>query len=146
MTSTGVRYAALAGVSAALASVFGKLAMTSLSTVLSDSSLDIKNHLPTILTIETLELVIRVFCFAMIFVMNSIMWSFFVKSLNLASNTVSATVINSSTNYFCSALFGFLLFREHLEESWWFGASLILIGLFLINKGNEVPKLSQKQD
>jgi hypothetical protein len=79
----------------------------------------------------------------MLFVVNGLMWTMFTKAMNL-SNTVTATVINSSTNYFASALFGFVLFSEPLPFKWWLGSSLILAGLFMmIRSSSELDKATQ---
>ncbi len=78
------------------------------------------------------------------------------KSMNL-STSLSATVVNTSLNYFFTvsfpsyslivkALFGLLIFGESLPIGWWMGASLILIGLFLINKGTPEVVGESKKD
>jgi len=55
------------------------------------------------------------------------------------SSSVLATVVNSSTNFFSSALLGHLLFAEPLPLTWWFGATLIIGGLFFLAREGTGP-------
>ncbi|XP_033215170.1 transmembrane protein 42 isoform X2 [Belonocnema kinseyi] len=58
--------------------------------------------------------------------------TYFVKALQGSGSSLPATVASAATNYFCSALIGFLAFGESTSLMWWSGTSLILFGLLLI--------------
>jgi len=143
----GFLLSTLAGTCAGLASVFGKLAFSegqwfiqriaealcllgaSSPSPSPSSSKDDSGCLPP------LEAALRVGCFGMVFVCNMVMWNLFVKSMNFSSS-VMATVVNSATNFFSSALLGHLIFAEPLPATWWIGSSLIVAGLFFLAKGD----------
>lgn len=139
-SSSGVRLSVVAGVSAALSSVFGKLAFDS---HIIPSWLQILA--PWILSAlgesryEYLLLGLRGICFVMIFLTNVIMINLFVKSMNM-STTSEAVVVNTACNFFFTALFGWLLFNEPLPGLWWVGAILILIGVLLIVRSSADTK------
>ena len=137
---SGTGYAILAGTSAALASVFGKLAFDSnivrgvLRDYVSSSSHSELFSSSTSVSSETLEYGLRALCFAFLLLSNAIMMNAFVKSMAKTSS-INATMINSSFNYFVTALCGFFLFGEKLSLQWWIGGFCILIGLYIVNLG-----------
>lgn len=97
---SGVGLSVVAGFSAALSSVFGKLAF--------DSSILprwLETLLPWLVTSlqeehqEYLLLALRGVCFVMIFLTNVIMINLFVKSMNL-STASEAVVVNTACNFF----------------------------------------------
>ncbi|CAG8463329.1 7200_t:CDS:2 [Ambispora leptoticha] len=71
---------------------------------------------------------IRMLCFALIFLCNALMWTFFTKALNASSSSVQVTVVNSAMNFCMTAILGKLIFSEELRAQWWLGALLIVIG------------------
>ena len=90
---------------------------------------------PSSLTEDYMATSLRAGCFGMVFVCNMVMWNLFVKSMNFSSS-VMATVVNSATNFFSSALLGHLLFSEPLPASWWLGSAFIIAGLFFLARGD----------
>jgi len=98
--ASGVYLSVVAGLSAALSSVFGKIAFDSsiiphwlnllAPWILNGST----GHHP-----EYLLFVLRGVCFVMIFLTNVIMINLFVKSMNL-STTSEAVVVNTACNFF----------------------------------------------
>lgn len=125
----------LAGTCAGLASVFGKLAMDGVWIL---RFVEFCHSTTTMTTVvdEYAGAALRAACFGMVFVCNMIMWNFFfVKSMNLSSS-VTATVVNSATNFFSSALLGHLLFSEPLPAAWWLGSAFIIAGLFFLARGD----------
>jgi drug/metabolite transporter (DMT)-like permease len=149
--SLGYGYSALAGICAALASVFGKLAFDSqvILTTISSSSVDsfLSSSLsPNGVTLEKLSYVLRALSFGLVIGTNALMMNFFVKSMSLTSS-INATMINSSVNFFISAFLGCLLFGEALTMTWWIGGGFILIGLYVINHGmrREAREAEQKK-
>jgi len=148
---TGQIQAVGAGLCAACASLFAKLAVVSqkvpdiccgaLEFVASFSgnkseSIDIlKTALPQLTVAEVCSsaaICLRVLCFGLVFAFNAVMWTLFVKSLQRTSSVV-ATITNTASNFFFTAVSGWLLFGENLPASWWCGASLVVAGLLLIN-------------
>jgi drug/metabolite transporter (DMT)-like permease len=139
----------VAGLSAALSSVFGKLAF--------DSHIIphwLHKFTPWILEAlsdahqEYLLLGMRGFSFVMIFLSNVIMINLFVKSMNM-STTSEAVVVNTACNFFFTALFGWMLFNEPLPGMWWVGATLIILGVLMIvrsSKGSQQDKPKKKQE
>uniref|UniRef100_A0A6B2LQP9 Uncharacterized protein n=1 Tax=Arcella intermedia TaxID=1963864 RepID=A0A6B2LQP9_9EUKA len=114
---------------ACLAGVFGKIAF---SDYLTHHSLS-QNSL----------LAIRLLSFILVFLCNALMMNFFAKSMNL-TNSIHAVVVNSSTNFFLTAIIAFALFGEGLSLTWLLGASLILVGLTFMNLGQEKEKEKEK--
>ena len=45
---------------------------------------------------------------------NAVMWGLFTQALTLASSTVRVSVINTSANFFMTALLGLMIFGEAL--------------------------------
>ncbi|XP_077982116.1 uncharacterized protein LOC144437132 [Glandiceps talaboti] len=133
----GFSLALSAGLCAALASTCAKLAMASQAVAqLCQSTKQNYNTLEYIIpNCEGIALYLRMTCFAMIFIFNAVMWTLFVKSLRKCSSSVEATIINTAANFFFSAFLGMVLFGETLSLVWWFGASLIIVGLLFIHKG-----------
>lgn len=145
----GQSLATAAGICAALASIFAKLAMAShavvdlchggLQTAL-NSSWSIVNYIyiPTLEENSVTEfcssasLVIRLLCFGLVFASNAVMWTLFVRSLQ-STLSVVATVTSTASNFFFSGISGYIIFGEVLPVMWWFGAGLILLGLLLMN-------------
>eukprot|EP01122_Echinamoeba_exundans_P016273 TRINITY_DN8194_c0_g1_i1.p1 TRINITY_DN8194_c0_g1~~TRINITY_DN8194_c0_g1_i1.p1 ORF type:complete len:191 (+),score=27.83 TRINITY_DN8194_c0_g1_i1:40-573(+) len=147
----GATLAVVAGLMAALASAAGKIATD--GTVVAALLKHIK---PVILSItstdiifgytidEATQTVFRVVAFAMIFVFNAIMMNAFVKAMNFASS-VTAVVINTASNFFCTAVLGMLIFGEPLPLLWWAGAALILAGVatIAISGSNDTTQASR---
>lgn len=147
----GILLAILAGLCAALASVFAKLAMASESTLalcqLTSKYLEeilllyeITNasfYLISILDCDQIVSYIRIICFGMIFLCNALMWTLFVKAMQKCSSTVEATLINTASNLAFTAILGYLLFAENLSLLWWIGMSFIVIGMCLIMQDSD---------
>ncbi|KAK3919170.1 Transmembrane protein 42 [Frankliniella fusca] len=107
-----VSYSVLSGVSAASASVFGKLYSEAGSPLLG---------------------------VALIFLMilsNSFVWTMFVKALRDSESSLTVTVTSAAVNYCFSAVFGWLLFSEHIGALWWLGTFLVISGVLLINSAS----------
>lgn len=153
----GFVLATMAGTCAGLASVFGKLAVDGqwirqgLSLLQGISEEYNTPHATASVGLEPMmglnfsgmESALRGLCFASVFVCNMVMWNLFVKSMNFSSS-VMATVVNSATNFFSSALLGHLLFAEPLPPSWWLGSGLIIAGLFFLAAAGASPDAAQK--
>jgi len=116
-------YSILAGISACLASVFGKLtfsqsSFTSISTII----------------------YIILFLFSNVF-----MWRCYSKALSLSTTSIQPTIITKTSNFLLSALVGFIFFFEPINFTWIIGFVLILIGVYLISTKN-VAQISSRID
>jgi len=120
-----------AGLFAALASVFGKLAL--------DPSF-LENWLSLIFPNDPasyFSLVLytfKIFCMCGIVASNAVLWNFLAKSMDI-STSVDAVVINNAFNFFFTALFGWAIFSERISALWILGAIIILIGVYIMNIG-----------
>ena len=129
--SSHVALSASAGLAGALASVAGKFALGDLPAFIAP--------LPFMLNVPSS--VLTVF-FRTIFVLstvllNAVMWIFYTKALRLSGNSLQALAINTACNFIGSAAFGLLLFGDDLTASSMFGMLLMLLGVVLINTGNQ---------
>ncbi|EGC30903.1 hypothetical protein DICPUDRAFT_157307 [Dictyostelium purpureum] len=125
-------YSMIGGVFASFSSVCGKIALDS-------------TFLTQYVSSDQIDLIARVIGFASIFICTTMQWRYAAKGMDLASSTVTSTVITTSSNFFFTAFFGWLFFKENLSLKWWLGASLIMMGLFFmnsddINEQKEKPK------
>jgi len=108
-------YSILAGISACLASVFGKLTFS-------------QTTFTSILTI----IYIILFIFSNVF-----MWRCYSKALSLSSTSIQPTIVTKTSNFLLSALVGFFFFFEPINFIWLSGFLLILIGVYLISTKND---------
>ena len=156
-TTVGFFFAVLAGGAAAMASVFGKLAMNASyitefflasagpkSGIIENESSS--THAPDAATLLMIVKVMQAVCFGMIILCNMAMWSLFVRALDRLPSSLIATAVNTASNFFLSALFGFLLFGEGLPLMWWMGASLILLGLLFMNQSKQQLDEEEKKE
>jgi drug/metabolite transporter (DMT)-like permease len=153
-TTSGMAYAFGAGVWGALASVWGKLATMNYNgqgggglCPLISQWIPFWSNMWDNYCIELgpwLEYIVRGVLFGLVILSNVLMWNLFVKSMH-ASSSIVGTVASSASNFFLSALVGFILFGEYLPLTWWAGATCILLGLYLISRG-EAPKEQKKED
>ncbi|CAH1155634.1 unnamed protein product [Phaedon cochleariae] len=119
-----VKYAIYSGVCASSASIFGKI-----------SGLPIFEG----------NFTFRIPFFICMLVCNGGVWTFFVKALQL-TNSLSATVISSATNYVISAVAGFLIFGEFTSLWWWSGMFLIILGVLLIVADESKKEVKSSDD
>ena len=104
-------YSIVAGLSACLASISGKL-LFSQATLFSLVSV----------------LYIVLFAFSNVF-----MWRCYSKALSLSSTSIQPTVVTKTSNFLLSALAGFFLFAEPINSTWLLGFLLIVVGVYLIS-------------
>lgn len=127
----GLSLAVAAGFCAALASVFSKLAFEEEGATL--------RHITCSVLAESVclsaVLLLRVLCFLLLLLSNAVMWTLFVRALQGCGSTVEAAVANSGSNFIFTALFGVFLFGEAVTQLWWFGVSLVVVGLVIMQHG-----------
>lgn len=68
------------------------------------------------------------------------MWGLFTRALTLASSTVRVSVINTSTNFFITAVMSALVFGESLPGLWWLGAAMLVAGSVIVGMREEEEK------
>uniref|UniRef100_A0A0B6Y8D3 EamA domain-containing protein n=1 Tax=Arion vulgaris TaxID=1028688 RepID=A0A0B6Y8D3_9EUPU len=148
----GFACAVQAGVCAALATVCGKLALTSTVTsqIVEDICLYANNTfgfaLPVLIKDE-LTLGSQLVAVAGIIFFNALMWLLFTKSMHMCTSTLEATACTTSSNFFFTAVFGKVLFREQLGILWCIGSLLMVLGLAVLHRSSSVEKsLSQSQN
>ncbi|XP_064466791.1 uncharacterized protein LOC135377940 [Ornithodoros turicata] len=138
----GMTFALISGFLAALASLCGKFSMTAdetqnLCEILSSNWFSNgSSHYFCDRMVTTL----RLSFFTLMITCNAVMWTLFTKALRLCTTTLEATVTNTASNFFSTAIFGQTLFGERLTLLWWLGTVLILFGLLLMHKGSQVGK------
>mmetsp|Transcript_22354 Transcript_22354/g.36775 ORF Transcript_22354/g.36775 Transcript_22354/m.36775 type:complete len:153 (+) Transcript_22354:177-635(+) len=74
----------------------------------------------------------RVVCFLCMIGVNLLMVSSFLDGMN-ESGSVVGTALSTAANFSFSALYGILFFEEHVPISWFFGATMIAIGMYLLS-------------
>ncbi|KAJ3690421.1 hypothetical protein LUZ61_019585 [Rhynchospora tenuis] len=79
--------------------------------------------------------------YAMVVFCNVVMWGCYVNSLK-ALSSLQATVTNFATNFISSGLAGYFLFEEPLPSKWFVGATLIIIGVFILSTSSTETKPS----
>lgn len=69
------------------------------------------------------------------------MWSLFTTALARASSTTQVSVVNTSSNFFLTAVLGLIVFSETLPPLWWAGAAFLVLGNVVIvsQKNDAVP-------
>ncbi|XP_047083959.1 uncharacterized protein LOC124695114 [Lolium rigidum] len=73
--------------------------------------------------------------YGMVILFNVTMWGCYVNSLK-ALSSLQATVTNFAANFISSGLAGYFLFQEPLPSKWFGGASLIILGVFILSKSS----------
>ncbi|KAI8324168.1 hypothetical protein GQ54DRAFT_252697, partial [Martensiomyces pterosporus] len=64
---------------------------------------------------------------------NFFMWLFFTKALRYGDSTPRVMMLQTVSNFVTTAAFGVYLFGDVLSMRWWCGATLIALGLTLLN-------------
>jgi drug/metabolite transporter (DMT)-like permease len=127
-----VTYSFLSGLLACLVSISIKLAFNLDLILLFDEKSNLDWYLK-------LSLQIVFICIS--FLLNSLMWLFYTKSLHLSTNTLYSTALNKFSNFITSVLFGYILFNERINLiRWLFGLFILLIGILLLNDQQEKTK------
>ncbi|KAL7648725.1 UNVERIFIED_CONTAM: hypothetical protein RMT77_000633 [Armadillidium vulgare] len=76
--------------------------------------------------------------FVLMFLFNCVMWTTFTKALRFTSTSLEATIINTASNFFFTAVVGQVLFDEVVTGLWWMGTVLILCGLLIMHHSKNV--------
>jgi drug/metabolite transporter (DMT)-like permease len=89
---------------------------------------------------ETVEYLIRATFFGLNLLFNLAMWTLFTAALTRASSTTRVSIINTSANFFATAMLGLIIFGEQLPPMWWAGAGLLAAGNVIIGRREEGEK------
>ncbi|KAK4204919.1 hypothetical protein QBC40DRAFT_271999 [Triangularia verruculosa] len=136
-------YALASGACAAFNGVFAKLTTTELTTTLS-------MWIARLLGLEKAEGVVEVGVrgsfFGLNLVFNGIMWTLFTTALARGNSTTQVSIMNTSCNFFITAILGFAIFSEALPPLWWLGAAMLVAGNVIIGSKDEGAKEQVKDD
>ncbi|XP_053956500.1 uncharacterized protein LOC128862097 [Anastrepha ludens] len=87
--------------------------------------------------LRALPIVLMVIC-------NVLNWRYFLKALQRAEQTLTATVLTAATNYILSFILGALVYREEITVLSTVGAAFIIAGLWFLCKAQEEQKAKEK--
>ncbi|KAK0745100.1 hypothetical protein B0T21DRAFT_97599 [Apiosordaria backusii] len=136
-------YALASGACAAFNGVFAKLTTTELTTTLS-------MWIARLLGLEKAESVVEVGVrgsfFGLNLVFNGIMWTLFTTALAKGNSTTQVSIMNTSCNFFITAILGFAIFSEALPPLWWLGAAMLVAGNVIIWSKDEGVKGEEVRD
>ncbi len=125
----------LCGLFGSLATILGKMALSSDNWILIDMWAICAQSLG--LSPERCDMLVLLFrgitFFEMLFC-NALMISYFLKSLEKESS-LHVTVISTATNFLLSGLLGRLVLKEEVSNMWYLGASIISAGICCISYG-----------
>ncbi|ROW05169.1 hypothetical protein VSDG_00025 [Cytospora chrysosperma] len=83
------------------------------------------------------EYIVRAMFFGMNLLFNGIMWALFTQALAKGSSTTQVSIMNTSSNFFITAIMGLIIFSESLPPLWWVGAALLVAGNVIIGKQDD---------
>ena len=127
-----VLYSSLSGILAFFVSLCVKLAFN-LELLIDSKYLTTDNN--NFFLSDSKKFLIKIVFIGFSFVLNSLMWIFYSKSLHLSTSTLFGTALNKFSNFISSAVFGFLIFKENIHLSrWLFGLLLLLVGILILNQ------------
>ncbi|KAJ2607776.1 Transmembrane protein 42 [Coemansia sp. RSA 1365] len=142
MLSPSSFFAILAGLFAALGSVSAKLTVNISASPFPDL---VRQTLPRINT-RALEVLSRILMAIGVGASNFFMWLFFTKALRFGDSTPRVMMLQTASNFAATAVCGVYLFGDALSMQWWAGASLIVIGLVILNSEKRVEPLARDSD
>ncbi|XP_014094405.2 uncharacterized protein [Bactrocera oleae] len=134
------RYSFTAGAFAAGGSFFGRA-----PSQLSELPVLTSAFAPTAAATYYLELLfLRALPIFLMVICNVLNWRYFLKALQCAEHTLTATVLTAATNYMISFILGALVYREEITLLSTIGAIFIIAGLWFLCKAQEEQALSAK--
>lgn len=68
------------------------------------------------------------------------MWGLFTQALARGSSTTQVSIMNTSSNFFITAMMGLIIFSESLPPLWWAGAALLVAGNVIIGQQDDGEK------
>lgn len=126
---------------AAFNGVFAKLTTTELTSTFSQALA----RLFGLSGIESaIEFIVRCIFFGLNLVFNGVMWALFTKALARGDSTTQVSIMNTSSNFFITAVLGFVIFSESLPPLWWLGAAMLVAGNVIIGRKDESVKAGEE--
>ncbi|KAF2432633.1 hypothetical protein EJ08DRAFT_573526, partial [Tothia fuscella] len=122
------------GLFASLNATFAKLTTASTTSTLSNT---LHTYLPSNLPPTTIEYTLRVAIFALSLLFTGTMWALYTKALSAAPSAVHANIVNTASNFLCTALLGMVVFGEEVNGLWWMGAGCLVAGTVVIGRREE---------
>ncbi|KAG6366868.1 hypothetical protein INS49_001049 [Diaporthe citri] len=86
------------------------------------------------------EYIVRAVFFGLNLLFNGVMWALFTKALARGNSTTQVSIMNTSSNFFITALLGLVIFSEDLPPLWWVGATFLVAGNVIIGSKDEGGK------
>ncbi|KAG8166955.1 hypothetical protein KVR01_002644 [Diaporthe batatas] len=86
------------------------------------------------------EYIVRAVFFGLNLVFNGVMWALFTQALSRGNSTTQVSIMNTSSNFFITALLGLVIFSESLPPLWWIGAAFLVAGNVIIGSKDEGGK------
>ncbi|KAJ0115349.1 hypothetical protein J7T55_012627 [Diaporthe amygdali] len=86
------------------------------------------------------EYIVRAVFFGLNLLFNGVMWALFTKALSRGNSTTQVSIMNTSSNFFITALLGLVIFSESLPPLWWVGATFLVAGNVIIGSKDEGEK------
>ncbi|KAI3402218.1 hypothetical protein diail_147 [Diaporthe ilicicola] len=86
------------------------------------------------------EYIVRAVFFGLNLAFNGVMWALFTKALARGNSTTQVSIMNTSSNFFITAMLGFVIFSESLPPLWWVGATFLVAGNVIIGSKDEGGK------
>lgn len=78
--------------------------------------------------------------FGLNLIFNGVMWTLFTQALAKGNSTTQVSIMNTSSNFFITAVLGLMIFSESLPPLWWAGAALLVAGNVIIGSQDESDK------
>ncbi|KAH8752028.1 hypothetical protein F5883DRAFT_577395 [Diaporthe sp. PMI_573] len=86
------------------------------------------------------EYFVRAAFFGLNLLFNGVMWALFTKALARGNSTTQVSIMNTSSNFFITAILGLVVFSEVLPPLWWVGATFLVAGNVIIGSKDEGGK------
>lgn len=120
--------ALLSGTLGSVASCLGKFAMD-----------------PSAFPPDTMGYLTRALCFLLMLGCNAGMLGSFLSGME-QFGSVAGTSLSSAANFSVSAFLGYLLWEEHFSLNWWFGFTMVILGVLVLSTKSDNGKEIVKQD
>jgi len=134
MPTKWIQLAVGSGLAAATNGLFAKLTTTSLT---SDFSAVLAGLLSLEKDNKLVEFVVRGTFFLLNLAFNAVMWGLFTAALAKGSSATKVSIVNTSSNFALTAIFGWVCFGESLKPGWWAGAALLVAGNIIIGRRDD---------
>ncbi|KUI54898.1 Transmembrane protein 42 [Cytospora mali] len=125
------------GACAAFNGVFAKLTTGDATTSFAQGIARVL-HLDSVETF--IEYIVRAIFFGLNLLFNGVMWALFTQALAKGSSTTQVSIMNTSSNFFITAIMGLIIFSESLPPLWWVGAAFLVVGNVIIGKQDDDGK------